>query len=254
MRTRAMRDPREIGHILDVGYIVDVACARLGKSSGSMSNYYAESSRQLWSDQFNEMLGEPDAAQQHVAARLHTGVRDALIQIESARSQREHPNYPDAFDLAVQARALSLRPPSAEQQKQVLALYERALAANPSYMPALLGARISDSTRRLPLADVCGHAARRVLVGESAGNRAQGNQARQRLHVLAEERRPVSGSRPAGHQFIQTGPDLGVQIPGSYSQLGQCLTQATPRRTSRYKGWRSKPIPAIHGCSGVTSV
>jgi adenylate cyclase len=219
-------NPREIGHALGVGYVVDGSVRQVGTTLRvDVQLNSTQSGRQVWSDQFNETLGEPDAAQHHVVARLHAGVRDALIQIESARSQREHPNDPDAFDLVVQARALSLRAPSAEQQKAVLALFERALAADPSYMPALFGSAyflIEREDSWQTFADM------RRAEFLSVKAREIAPKATEPAYVYMYWLKSV-GRCPdvieLGHQFMQMGPDQAAKMLGIYSQLGQCLTQ-----------------------------
>jgi adenylate cyclase len=60
------------------------------------------------------------------------------VEIEKARSLRERPTNPDAFDLILRARSLQHVPPSLERDKQALALYERALLLDPSSVHALV--------------------------------------------------------------------------------------------------------------------
>jgi adenylate cyclase len=220
-------DPRVIGHMLGVRYIVDGSVRQIGKILRiNVQLTSAESRTQLWSNQFDETPGEPDAVQRRAAARLRTGVREALIQIESARSLREHPNDPDAFDLVVQARAVSLRPPSVEQQKQVLALYGRALAVNPSYLPALVGSAYFLIERETPSWQTFADMRRAELSLVKAREIAPKEPTPAYVYMYWLK---SVGRCPEvvelGQQLIQTGPDLARANPGIYSQLGQCLTQ-----------------------------
>jgi TolB-like protein/rhodanese-related sulfurtransferase len=216
----------EIGRTSGVRYIVEGNIRRVGiMLRVNVQVTSTESGIQLWSDQFNETLREPDAAQQRVAARLRAGVRDALIQIESARSLREHPNNPDAFDLVLQARALTLRQPSVPQQRQVLALYERALAADPSYIPALIGSAyflVEHDDSWQTFADM----RRAQLLSMKAREIAP--KATAPAYVYMYWLKSVGRCPEAvelGHQFIRMGPDQALGMLGIYSQLGQCLTQ-----------------------------
>jgi adenylate cyclase len=221
-------DPRQIGHALGVRYAVYGSVRRVGTTlrvDAQLAS--AESGRQLWSDQFDETLNDPNAAQQRAVQRLRNGLLDALIQIESARSQREHPVDPDAFDLVIQARAVSLRPPSVEQQRQVLALYERALAANPSYLPALTGGAYFLIEREMAPWQAFADMRRAELLALKAREIAP--KAPEPAYVYMYWLKSV-GRCPEvvelGRQFIQTAPDQARATHGIYSQLGQCLTQS----------------------------
>ena len=54
-----------------------------------------------------------------------------MVEIENARSQRERPTNPDAFDLILRARSMPQLPQTPQRDKEKLALYERALALDP---------------------------------------------------------------------------------------------------------------------------
>ena len=72
-------------------------------------------------------------------ARMRSELGISLVEIEKARSLRERPTNPDAFDLILQARSLANQPPSLQRNDQVQALYERALKLDPSSVAAMLG-------------------------------------------------------------------------------------------------------------------
>ena len=61
----------------------------------------------------------------------------SLVEIENARSLRERPTNPDAFDLVLRARSLRLLPANTQRYKDVLALYERAFCWTPRLFPPL---------------------------------------------------------------------------------------------------------------------
>lgn len=62
-----------------------------------------------------------------------------LVEIEKARSLRERPTNPDAFDLILRARSLRYRPPSLERNDEARVLLERALLLDPSSVDAMIG-------------------------------------------------------------------------------------------------------------------
>ena len=61
----------------------------------------------------------------------------SMVEIENARSLRERPTNPDAFDLILRARSLRNLPPSQQRNKEALALLERALWLDPSSVYAM---------------------------------------------------------------------------------------------------------------------
>ena len=63
----------------------------------------------------------------------------SMVEIEAARSQREHPTNPDAFDLILRARSIKNLPASQRRSEEALALSERALALDPSSVEAMSG-------------------------------------------------------------------------------------------------------------------
>ena len=55
-----------------------------------------------------------------------------LADLETARSKRERPTNPDAFDLILRARSLALHPMGPEEHAERKALLEQALRLDPS--------------------------------------------------------------------------------------------------------------------------
>lgn len=71
--------------------------------------------------------------------RIAAALYARLLDVESERSLRERPENPDADDLVLRARAMRRRGFSPQTQGQVLALFERAVALDPSSVHALAG-------------------------------------------------------------------------------------------------------------------
>jgi tetratricopeptide (TPR) repeat protein len=63
-----------------------------------------------------------------------------LADIEAARSLRERPANPDAFDLILRARAIEILPQTKETLAETLSLYKQALERDPNAVLALTGA------------------------------------------------------------------------------------------------------------------
>jgi DNA-binding winged helix-turn-helix (wHTH) protein/TolB-like protein/tetratricopeptide (TPR) repeat protein len=131
-------DPRQVGRALGVRYVVRGSVRRRETTlSVVVEVASAEMDTVVWSDRFD--ANEPEGTRERVIVdRLRDGVSAGLIEVEAARSLRERPDNPDAFDLVLRGRAISLTPPSPDRETQELALFERALVLDPSYVPALV--------------------------------------------------------------------------------------------------------------------
>ena len=97
----------------------------------------AETGAILWSDRFDEETEQPAAGQEQIVKRVKDELGIRLIDIESARSQRERPTDPDAFDLVLRVRSIRNQPPSLPRDREVMTLLERALALDPFSVYAL---------------------------------------------------------------------------------------------------------------------
>jgi TolB-like protein len=133
-------DVRQIGRELGVRYVLEGSARRIGDTLRvNVQLVSAETGAHLWSDRFDEEISQLAAGQQQIIARMRDTIGFSLDEIESARSLRERPTNPDAFDLILRARSLRLLPPSLKGDKEIQALYERALALDPLSVPALVG-------------------------------------------------------------------------------------------------------------------
>ncbi len=132
-------DVRQIGRELGVRYVLEGSVRRLdSRLRVNVQLISTETGAHLWSDRFDEEIGELAAGQEQVVTRMKDGLGISMVEIESARSLRERPTNPDAFDLILRARSLQLLPQNLERDQQALALYERALLLDPSSVPALV--------------------------------------------------------------------------------------------------------------------
>ncbi|TMJ78145.1 MAG: hypothetical protein E6G79_23515 [Alphaproteobacteria bacterium] len=77
--------------------------------------------------------------QDDIVRRIAAVLNVQMIDVESARSTREHPHDANAFDLVLRARSLINQPPSHERMAEAGVLYERALELDPSSILAMLG-------------------------------------------------------------------------------------------------------------------
>jgi TolB-like protein/tetratricopeptide (TPR) repeat protein len=133
-------DVRQIGRDLGVRYVAEGSVRRIDTTLRvNVQLISAETGAHLWSDRFDEEISQLAAGQQQIIARMYDTIGFSLVDIESARSLRERPTNPDAFDLILRARSMQLLPQTPQRDKETLALYERALLLDPQSIAALTG-------------------------------------------------------------------------------------------------------------------
>jgi adenylate cyclase len=133
-------DVRKIGRDLGVRYVVEGSVRRI-ESTLRIDVWLtsAETGEDLWSDRFDEQVSGLAGGQEQIVAEMRAGLGMSMVDIESARSLRERPTNPDAFDLILRARSLQDLPPSEQQYAVTEGLYEHTLSLDPSSVPALTG-------------------------------------------------------------------------------------------------------------------
>ena len=133
-------DVRQIGRELGVRYVLEGSVRKIGAILRvNVQLVSAETGAHLWSDRFDEETSQLAVGQQQIIARLSDTVGFSMVEIEGARSLRERPTNPDAFDLILRARSMAHRLHNPQQDKEIMALYERALALDPSSVQAMVG-------------------------------------------------------------------------------------------------------------------
>jgi hypothetical protein len=140
-------DIRQIGQDLNVRYVVRGSIQRLGemlKVNAELGS--TETGAQLWSDNFDQQIADLAAGQEQIVVRMRVALNISLADIEAARSLRERPTNPDAFDLILRALAISWLPQTKETVAQALRLYEQALERDPNSVSALVGASYTVGT------------------------------------------------------------------------------------------------------------
>ena len=131
---------KKVGEELGVRYVVEGSVRRIEDVLRVNVQLIAtESGTHLWSDRFDVAVKSLAQGQEDIVRRISTTLNVQIVDVESARSARERPTSPDAFDLILQARALHSQPPSRQREGQVLGLYERALQLDQSSVAAMLG-------------------------------------------------------------------------------------------------------------------
>ena len=133
-------DLRQVGQDLGVRYAVEGSARRNGDVMRvTVQVVSTEIDAHILSDQFDVRREGNDYDVDDVVRRAGAAVYARLLDVESERSLRERSDNLDADDLVLRARAMRWRAFSPQTQSQVLALFEQAVALDPSSVRALSG-------------------------------------------------------------------------------------------------------------------
>jgi adenylate cyclase len=133
-------DVKKVGQELGVRYMLDGSVRKIADILRVNAQLIdTKTGAELWSDRFDQSIADLDQGQEETVRRLGNALGVEMIQAEAARSERERPNDPVAFDLVLRARSLRLQPPSAERLARIVKLYRHASQLDPSSVPALAG-------------------------------------------------------------------------------------------------------------------
>jgi adenylate cyclase len=155
-------DPRQIGGDLGVRYLLEGSVRKMGDAVRVNAQLVAAGSGvQLWADRFDQKLSNLGSGQEEIVRRIGLTLTVALLDIESARSKRERPTDPGAFDLILRARSIGMHPMGPRENDQRLALFEQAPRLDPTSISAITGLAIAllDTGRK---GDELSRAARQV--------------------------------------------------------------------------------------------
>ena len=134
-------DIRRIGRDLGVRYVVRGSLRRFGSTlrvNAELSS--TETGAQLWSDSFDQKVADLASGQEQIVIRMRAALNVSLADTEAARSLRERPTNPDAFDFILRARAVMLLPQTKDTMAQAVGLFQQALSRDPNAVLALVGA------------------------------------------------------------------------------------------------------------------
>jgi adenylate cyclase len=133
-------DPRKIGEELGVRYLLEGSIRKLSETVRVNAQLIAtETGAHLWADRFDQQLTQLSVGQEEIVQRIGFTLNVALTDIESARSKRERPTEPDAFDLILRARSIGMHPMGPQENAARLALFEQALRLDPTAVLAMMG-------------------------------------------------------------------------------------------------------------------
>jgi TolB-like protein/DNA-binding winged helix-turn-helix (wHTH) protein/Flp pilus assembly protein TadD len=121
-----------IGRRLNVRYLLEGSLRAVeGNFSINAQLIEASSGAHLWAERFSVPRAHLADAQAAIVQRLASALGVKLVDIEGARSLREHADAPDVLDLFLRARSVLDRSDTLESMNQAQALLEQARALAP---------------------------------------------------------------------------------------------------------------------------
>ncbi|HEY6520026.1 MAG TPA: winged helix-turn-helix domain-containing protein [Roseiarcus sp.] len=140
-------DAKAIGKELGVRYVLEGSVQHdANRVRVNAQLIDAESGAHLWADRFDDDVVDLFKLQDEVVARLARTLQIELVNAEAQRSLHDHPRNPDAVDLTMRGWALFNRSFTESNQREALALFDKALTLDPANADALAAAAFTDAT------------------------------------------------------------------------------------------------------------
>ncbi len=136
-------DLKQIGRELNVRYVLEGSVQRGGnRMRVNVQLIDAETGNHLWAERFDKPLADLFDMQDEIVARL-AGALNAQLAAAEARRAEQAPN-PDSMDLYFQGLAWFNRGITPDIVAQARSFFDRALAADPDNVDALIGSATAD--------------------------------------------------------------------------------------------------------------
>ncbi len=139
-------DVKTIGRELNVRYVLEGSVQRGGaRMRVNVQLIDAESGNHLWAERFDKPLADLFDMQDEIVARLANALNAQLIAAEARRA--EQAPTPDSMDLYFQGLAWLNRGRTADNIAKARAFCDRALAADPNNIEALIASAWADTVK-----------------------------------------------------------------------------------------------------------
>jgi TolB-like protein len=136
-------DLKQIGRELNVRYVLEGSVQRVGnRMRVNVQLINAETGNHLWAERFDKPLADLLDMQDEIVARLASALNTQLVAAEARRA--EQAPTPDSMDLYFQGMACLNIGPAPENVAQARGFFDRALAADPGNVDALVGSARAD--------------------------------------------------------------------------------------------------------------
>jgi TolB-like protein/DNA-binding winged helix-turn-helix (wHTH) protein/Tfp pilus assembly protein PilF len=219
---RRSMDVRKIGEELGVRYALKGSMRRLGSALRVNAQLIAaETGSHLWADRFDQQLKDLSAGQEEIVRRVGRTLNVAVMDIESARSKRERPTNPDAFDLIIRGQSIFLHPMGLQEHEERIALFQQALRLDPSSVLALSGLA-TELTRLTAIAGAEDELERAAALIETAAAISPSHRSvlDATAYLLFHQGRNTEALR-AYERLLDEYPNHGP----AYNQIGYCLVR-----------------------------
>ena len=136
-------DLTQIGRELNVQYVLEGSVQRSGnRMRVNVQLIDAETGDHLWAERFDKPLADLFDMQDEIVSRLAGALNAQLVAAEARRA--EHAPNPDSMDLFFQGLARLNKGPTPDSVAQARGFFDRALAADPDNVEALVGSARAD--------------------------------------------------------------------------------------------------------------
>ena len=136
-------DLKQIGRDLNVRYVLEGSVQRGGaRMRVNVQLIDAENGHHLWAERFDKPLADLFDMQDEIVARLANALSAELVAAEAGRAERV-PN-PDSMDLYFQGLAWFNKALTPDTVARARSFFDRALAADPDNVEALVGSAGAD--------------------------------------------------------------------------------------------------------------
>jgi TolB-like protein/class 3 adenylate cyclase len=138
-------DLKQIGRELNVRYVLEGSVQRGGnRMRVNVQLIDAETGNHLWAERFDKPLADLFDMQDEIVARLAGALNTELVAAEARRAERAP--TPDSMDLYFQGQAWYNKGRTPDNVAQARSFFDRALAADPDNVEALVGSAGADAT------------------------------------------------------------------------------------------------------------
>ena len=146
-------DVKTIGRELNVRYVLEGSVQRGGnRMRVNVQLIDAETGNHLWAERFDKPLADLFDMQDEIVARLASALNTQLVAAEARRA--EQARTPNSMDLYFQGLAWLNKGRTPDNVAQARGFFDRALAADPNNVDALIGsARVEGRGRECFVTD-----------------------------------------------------------------------------------------------------
>jgi len=216
-------DVRRIGEQLGVRYLLEGSVRKIGDALRVNTQLIAtETGAHLWADRFDQKLNDLSAGQEEIVYQIGRTLNVALADIENARSKRDRPTNPDAFDLVLRARSLLLHPMGLQEHAECIDLLERGIRLDPSSVYAMTQLAYLLAQRHRYRSDKVGDLNRAAALIAAAAALDPGSQSvlNSSAYLLLARSR-YEEAIPAFRHLLDKYPNT----ENAYHRVGVCLIQ-----------------------------